>query len=239
MDQDLLDQRNDEKMALESIYETLFTEKLADKVWELQLTLEHLLKYLPKDNHKDRAKENGKSAKNICPYFLAGYCKFGKRCFKNHVNQENSRQADDDHLTGAKDEKIFILEFRFASGSKYPQEPILVTFTTPMSQFPKTICMKITSRLMEESKNCAEDGIPAAFSIVSLLDDVSELDMIIRAPDSRLSLPVPVGDDGMSAHDNGDPKTSGADALFGALEKPMLTEEKNAERYKQMLAVNR
>ena len=81
IDQELLDQRNDEKMALESIYETQLTEKIVGKVWELRLTLEHLLNYLPKEKEKP-TKKGEKENKNICPYFLAGHCRFGRRCYK-------------------------------------------------------------------------------------------------------------------------------------------------------------
>ena len=241
-EQDLLDQRNDEKMALESIYESSFTEKLVGKVWELRLTLEHLLKYLPQVKKSSNKSIDNKNNKNVCPYFLAGYCRFGRRCYKRHVNPEDkNRKSDDDHLTGADDEKIFIIEFRFVPGSKYPHDPIIVTFSTPMSMFPKTACMKITSRLMEESKTCAKDGVPAAFSIVSLLDDVAELDRIIQGPDNKLCLPVPVGNvSGDTSEDDANRNVNnGADALFSALEKPSLLEEKQLARRTQMIAINR
>ena len=42
-----LEQREEEKMALESIYENTFQEKIATKVWELRLELPHLWRHLP------------------------------------------------------------------------------------------------------------------------------------------------------------------------------------------------
>ena len=100
--------------------------------------------------------------------------------------------------------------------------------------------MKITSRLMEERKTCAADGVPAAFSLVSLLDDVSELDRIIATSDHKLSLPAPVGDVDQSSPDEGAKcDNNGAAALFSALEKPAKQEEKSKAQYRKMLEVNR
>jgi hypothetical protein len=36
----------------------------------------------------------------VCPFFLRGYCKFGRRCHKRHVQPEKAARVDDDHLTG-------------------------------------------------------------------------------------------------------------------------------------------
>ena len=240
VDPDLLEQRNDEKMALESIYETLFVEKIVGKVWELRLTLNHLLKYLPKEAKQKTGAKNGdlKADKNVCPYFLAGYCRFGRRCYKKHVNKEQQRKADDDHLTGKKDEKVFIVELRFPSGSRYPLDPIMVTFSTPLSQFPRTACMKITSRLMEEARSCALEGGPAIFSLVSLLEDVAEMDRVLRAGDHKLSLPRPVGDTMADTQAAGD-SASTSEALFSALEKPARAEERNKARQSRMISLNR
>ena len=239
LDMDLVEQKQDEKMALESIYETLFTEKIPGKVWELRLTLKHLLKYLPKDKDNNNPKKNSDKTgdKNVCPYFLAGYCRFGRRCYKKHLKTETAQKVDDDHLTGKKDDQVFILELRFKAECRYPHDPVIVTFTTPMTKFPRSACMKITARLMEESKNSAKDGAPATFSIVSVLEDVAEMDNILgNSGEHRLCLPVPEGNVTEGQEER---SVSNGNALFSALQKPLVSEERNKAKHKQMLLTNR
>ena len=235
-EQDLIEQKQDEKLALESIYDTLFTEKIPGKVWELRLTLKHLLKYLPKDNNTSKKNTEKAGEKNVCPYFLAGYCRFGRRCYKKHIKTEVAQQVDDDHLTGKKDEQVFIIELRFKDGCKYPHDPVIVTLSTPMTKFPRSACMKITARLMEESINCAKDGAPATFSIVSLLEDVAEMDRALSDGEHRLCLPVPEGNVTGAQEER---SVSNGDALFSALQRPSVTEEKSKAKYKQMLVTNK
>ena len=238
-EQDLLDQRQDEKMAVESIYDTLFTEKIPNKVWELRLTLKHLLKYLPKENNIPQKNADKTSDKNVCPYFLAGYCRFGRRCYKKHIKSGSTQKIDDDHLTGKKDEQVFNVELRFKTGCDYPHDPVIVTFNTPMSKFPRSACMKITARLMEESITCAQDGLPATFSIVSLLEDVAEMDRVLSGGEHRLCLPVPVGNVTGGQEDLRETGVSNRDTLFNALQKPSRNEERSQVKHRQLLATNR
>ena len=238
-DQNLEEQKQDEKMALESIYESLFTEKIPGKVWELRLTLKHLLKYLPKDKNSEFKNSEKPGDKNVCPYFLAGYCRFGRRCYKKHVKPETAQKVDDDHLTGKKDEQVFIIELRFKAGSKYPHDPVIVTLTTPLSKFPRSACMKITARLMEESKICAKDGAPSTFSIVSILEDVAEIDRVLNGGEHKLCLPVPEGNITGGQEDERSVSGSNGDALFSALQRPSNTEDRTKAKHKQMLLTNR
>ena len=97
VEEELLEQRSDEKLALESIYGESFTEKLKSNVWELKLPLPHLLKYLPKEK-KDLKVKDPKFDKKVCQYFLAGHCKFGRKCGKKHVQPVNTRATEDGHL---------------------------------------------------------------------------------------------------------------------------------------------
>ena len=232
--QDLIDQRNDEKMALKSIYETVFNEKLQDKVWEFRLPLDHLWKYLPQEKKAKDTKKK-KDDKKICKYFEAGHCRFGSRCYLKHINPQQTSKTDDSHLTGAKDEKIFVVEVRFPDGCRYPVEPCIVTFSTPLSQFPRSSCMKITARLMEESTACARDGVPSVFSIMSVLDNPAELDQVLQASESKLSLPKPVGGGSEACHTDGDAHN----ALMGALERPAAREERRNVKHGQMMNINR
>jgi len=243
-DDDLIEQRNDEKMALESIYESAFTEKLVNKVWELRLPLEHLWKYLPggkmDPKSKAKAEKDPKLDKNVCQFFLAGHCRFGRRCYKKHIQPEGKQRVDDGHLKGEEDEKIFIVEIRFPKGNRYPQEPCLVTFSTPLTHFPRSACVKVTTRLMEESKLMAKDSLPAVFTIVSILESSQELDQIIAGPESRLSLPKVLGADEVvrPVRDLND-KTNGGEMLKNALEGDRRGEERKKEQERKMMEINR
>ena len=102
--------------------------------------------------------------------------------------------------------------------------------------------MKITARLMEESKTCAREGLPSIFSIVSVVDDAAEMERVMSAGESKLSLPVPVGNiDHQPGDSQDDSNHTGAasDALFSALEKPLLIEEKKTAKNKRMIEINR
>ena len=61
----------------------------------------------------------------MCQFFLRGYCKFGRRCHKRHVQPEKAARVEDDHLTGAREERSFTLEIRFPPNSSYPRAPCL------------------------------------------------------------------------------------------------------------------
>jgi len=244
IDEELIEQRNDEKMALESIYETAFTEKLTGKVWELRLPLEHLWKYLPGGKmdpkaKKDKDKKDPRFDKNVCQFFLNGHCRFGRRCYKRHVQPEGKQKVEDGHLKGEKDEKIFTLEVRFPEGNKYPQEPAIVTFSTTLTHFPVHACMKVTTRLMEESKAMAKDCLPSVFSIVSILENSQELDKIIAGPESKLSLPKVLGSEQVIRPVRDVEQKSGAEAMLNALEKEGQMELKLKEQERKMLEINR
>ena len=185
-----MEQREEEKMALESIYESTFQEKIATKVWELKLELPHLWRHLPGAKEAEqKQKQKAKELKGVCPWFSAGHCKFGRRCRQKHVQPDNSKPTDDRHLRGEEEEKIFTLEIRFPEGNKYPRHPCLAVFSTAHSHFPRHASIKITSRLMEESKAMAKDAAPAVFSMVEVLQDARMLDRLISGPEHRLSLP--------------------------------------------------
>jgi ATP-dependent RNA helicase DHX57 len=108
------EQREEERTALESIYEEAFQEKLPGRVWELRLEdLDHLWKHLPGGNRKDvKSRRPAREEKGVCPWFSAGHCKFGKKCRQKHIQPDNSRPAEDGHLRGDAEEQVFTLEVR-------------------------------------------------------------------------------------------------------------------------------
>ena len=191
-----MEQREEEKMALESIYESSFQEKIAGRVWELNLPLEHLWRYLPggsKDPKRAPPKPKDPNEKKVCKFFSAGHCKFGKRCREKHVQPDNTKPTDDRHLRGEDEQKGFTLEVRFPEGSKYPMDPCLAVFSSLHSHFPRAASIKITAKLMRTAAAMAREGSPAVFQLVELLQDARELDRVVAGPEHKLSLPAVLG----------------------------------------------
>jgi ATP-dependent RNA helicase DHX57 len=80
------EQKEDEKLALESIYGEAFTERIAGKVWEIKLELGALEQYTKDEEKATKSRSKGSSDEDgACQFFARGYCKFGKRCHKRHV----------------------------------------------------------------------------------------------------------------------------------------------------------
>merc|ERR1719357_137770 len=189
---------------------------------------------------KESGKKDPKQDKNICQFFLNGHCKFGRRCYKRHVQPQSNQKVEDGHLKGAEDEKVFVLEIRFPEKCRYPQEPAMVTFSTPLSHFPRTACMKVTARLMEESKAMADDSLPSVFSIVSILENAQELDRVIAGSEHKLSLPKVLGSEDVAQSTNKQSnKSNGAESMLGAIEKLSMNDEKLKDEERKALEINR
>lgn len=179
---DILEQRTDEKASLESIYEKAFEERLPNRVWTVTLDLPYLIerckppqqlsKSHPTESRSRAQKMNKNSrSKELCNFIASGKpCKYGDKCKFSHkvsTSKESSSgtvQAEDNH---------FILEIRFPPGSKYPLDCPLLCFSTPYHYFPPALCLRITSRLITEAKDCAEQGFPSIYTLIDLLQNRS------------------------------------------------------------------
>ena len=119
--EDIDDQKEDEKLAIQSIYgDSALIEKIPGKLWELKLEIPSLIETLTPSPAKKSARDTGITREmlekdaNVCQWFLRGHCKFGKRCYKKHVMPDKDYVVDDKHLKDLDgDEKVFILEIRF------------------------------------------------------------------------------------------------------------------------------
>ena len=83
--------RNDEKMALESIYADAFRERVPGRVWEIKLELSVMRQYLRKEEKPSQRNKAATDEKNVCRFFLRGHCKFGKRCRQKHINPDKQQ----------------------------------------------------------------------------------------------------------------------------------------------------
>ena len=218
--EDIEDQKNDEKLAIQSIYgDEALIEKIPGKLWELQLNLPALIDILiPSVSSKSSkkgsqlTKEMLANDKQICRFFLRGHCKFGKRCNKKHVSLEKETIIDDSHLKAINaEEQGLFLEIRYPDKCQYPLHPPLVAFQTAMKSVPRQSCLKITSRLMKEAKISAQDHVPSVFSLIGLLEDNAEMKSVLSGPDLDYSYAV-----GLEPHSD-KPETSGQNKLFSSL----------------------
>ena len=188
------DQKEDEKLAIQSIYgDEALSEKIPGKLWELQLELPSLIDLMSESKPKN-PKENSKMTfemlqkdKNVCQFYLRGNCKFGKKCFKKHQKADSKEVIDDKHLSANDEDTKFIMEIRFRENFSYPENPPLVSLNTKYSKIPRQACLKVTARLMEEAKNLSLDQCPSVFSLINLLDDLTEMKMTLNRQDVSFS----------------------------------------------------
>ena len=196
-------QRQEEAMALESIYNEGFTEVIADSVWTIKLSLSFLLEeFKPKSSevnaHKSKTNKKPEKGGSVCRFFLQGHCKFGDKCRLTHdkldsgtTSVETSESVVKDAITETTDPSFpFHLEVRFFKGSLYPFEPPLVVFYSTHESIPPSGCLNVTLRLNREAKDLSESQSPAIFCLASLLENEEEIKACFKMSPSEYSLPV-------------------------------------------------
>ncbi|XP_041352034.1 putative ATP-dependent RNA helicase DHX57 [Gigantopelta aegis] len=183
--QEVMESRDEEMIALKSIYEDKFEERIGNTVWVLNLDLDHLTEMVAPQAcvKRTRAQAANNVSNNICKYFLSGTCKYANRCKFKHVKEE-----EDNSLASA-ESFLYHLEVRFPSGNCYPQEPPLLAFSSTYQFMPTHISLNITKHLMKEAVSLSLTGEPAIFTLVSLLDDVPLLKSIVDGAPSEMSVP--------------------------------------------------
>lgn len=189
---EILELRNDEISALESIYDNAFEVKETNKVWQLKLKVDHLLIHSPSEQRKksEAAKEvakeklHGRGKKlEKCKNLLKGHCRYGDRCRYSHkIDTDTSDKPIDPNL----DPNWFYLEIRFPSGNVYPYEAPLVFLKTTCPDIPSSLCLRLTRRIAEEARRFAEDQIPSVYSISELLQMDDEITLFLKSDRYKL-----------------------------------------------------
>lgn len=198
-------QRQEEAMALESIYNEAFTDVLADSVWTIKLALPFLqaefeLKNSRENMHKNKTtRKSTEKAANACRFFLQGYCKFGDKCRLSHAKSDKETSSNETKIEpevkDATTERtgpsfLFHMEVRFCKGSLYPFEPPLVVFYSTHESISPSGCLNVTLRLNRESKDLCDTQSPVIFCLASLLENEEEIMACFKMPPSEYSLPV-------------------------------------------------
>ncbi|XP_025832917.1 putative ATP-dependent RNA helicase DHX57 [Agrilus planipennis] len=163
-DEEITEQRQDEKEVLTSIFEAAFQEKISNSVWLVKVDLDYLVKlFNPKK--PDIKKNSSIKPKDICRNFKKGHCKYGNKC--RFLHEELSTPKD---INAHLNKHEFSLEFRFPEGNKYPFEPPLIFLKTNYP-FPEFFCLNISKRLYLEAIEFAKDGIASVYPIVEFINN--------------------------------------------------------------------
>ena len=192
-------QRQEEAMALESIYNEAFTEVLADSVWTITLALPFLhaefeLKNSTENIRKQKTtRKSTEKAGNTCRFFQQGYCKFGDKCRLSHAKSDNATNSEPEVKDAINERSgpspLFHLEVRFCKGSLYPFEPPLVVFYSSHELISPSGCLNVTLRLNSESKVLCDTQNPVIFCLASLLENEEEIMACYKMPPSEYSFP--------------------------------------------------
>ncbi|XP_015438382.1 PREDICTED: putative ATP-dependent RNA helicase DHX57 [Dufourea novaeangliae] len=167
---DMLERRQDEKEALESIYGDMFTEKIKNQIWTVQVELDYLVRNVEIEQEISRIKQQQEKIKEkeVCRLFILKKCRFGNKCRFLHQQPQVLKMPE-------REDPNFTLEIRFPEGCKYPYEPPYFYFYKNDGTFSSINCLRIGRRLYNEALSLAEDGTPSIFSIISLLENEFEI----------------------------------------------------------------
>lgn len=181
---EITDQKNDEMVALQAIYEDRFIERIPQKVWIVKLHLPHLDKLIqPVRDHK--LSKTVSDDREICRFFVKGFCKFGRRCKMRH-DSPATKVMEAERTVEQNTDLEHEVEIRFPSGNLYPREAPFIAFTSS-SRLEKHVCLNITKHMVLEAKSLAENCEPSVFSMINLLEDDSFLEQVLNEPPHEFS----------------------------------------------------
>ncbi|XP_059143373.1 putative ATP-dependent RNA helicase DHX57 [Physella acuta] len=199
-EEEMLEAREEEKMALQSIYDADFEERIPNRTWMLNLELPELVETVNLASPVVNA--GTRLDKKLCPFYFKGQCRFKDRCRYSHAAPVDnvSRSAELSHpiysnlkaLESANSVKPFSIEIRFPTGNKYPYEPPLLAFSSRIEEFPAYTRLNISQFLMSVAKESAECHLPCIFTIVNALEDVDKLKLLVSLPPPAISRPVTI-----------------------------------------------
>lgn len=108
---DLLERRQEEKEALESIYGDMFVEKIKNQIWIVQVKLDYLVRNDEIEQEIQRIKlQQEKEKDRICRLFMFKKCRFGNKCKFLHQQPQVWKMPE-------RKDPEFTLEIRFPEGS--------------------------------------------------------------------------------------------------------------------------
>ncbi|XP_063774082.1 putative ATP-dependent RNA helicase DHX57 isoform X2 [Pseudophryne corroboree] len=192
--ENILALREEEAYVLSSICGDKFIERIPNRVWTVGLELGYLTDRLQKPKQKDHAVDVVKqSPSNICRFFLKGEnCRFGARCrFKHGAPKQDGK--DDSHLSAnGENSYLYELEIRFPTDNKYPSQAPLVAFHSLNENLSMACRLHIAEYLYEKALRSAQTCEPVVYSLVSCLEDESDMVPLLANTHHRYSIPPPL-----------------------------------------------
>nr|CAD7460813.1 unnamed protein product [Timema tahoe] len=156
--------REEEKESLAAIYEGAFKEKIANRVWVLELELDYLLELFmepgsrlggPTVNGDWDSRSNSKPKtvkKDFCKFYAKGQCKFSYNCRFSHESPGVIPKTEE------KERYLFELEVRFPQDSQYPRECPVVFLKTNALFVPPSALIHVGYRLVQEARTIVGDN---------------------------------------------------------------------------------
>lgn len=211
---------SDELECLKSIYgDHEFKEIEKNHIWQFKLRLDYLLKFSPSEEKKAEKRKQQEIEARLqelqqiqlkkkklkvekCRNMMdKGKCRFGAKCrFSHDIHRdENDDAGNTSHILRRQEEpddghKTWYVEIRFPQWIKYPGAPPIILLRTKISDIPKSICLRINQRLIDESREMAKDQIPSVFGIIDLLRNEEEIlgylnrDTFFKNPSADVSI---------------------------------------------------
>lgn len=187
----IISKRDEEKLALQCIYDTNFEERIPNSVWFLNLklpALDSVLEKLRPDPNPKQVTPNN----NVCRYFKSGHCRYGKLCRYSHDLSNNKKSSEKPAHLQVQEDYAYKVEIRFPQNNIYPLEPPLLAFYSSVDEILPHSCLHITNEMLNDARKSTDMQEPAIFSAVCLLEDEALLVELLLKPPLKFSLPQPI-----------------------------------------------
>ncbi|GCB70883.1 hypothetical protein scyTo_0008704 [Scyliorhinus torazame] len=187
--EDCVERRQEEALALSSIYESKFSERIQNRVWSVELALVFLTHKLNKSRSCETEDSTAKTLINICQHYLKGSCRFGSRCKLRHEFPSKEERKEDSHLRCDANALLYTLEIRFPPDNKYPYEVPLVAFSSTNDSLPQACRLHITEHLYGEALLAARTNEPVVHTLIMCLENEVNMTELLLETTHKYSVP--------------------------------------------------
>ncbi|XP_072360427.1 putative ATP-dependent RNA helicase DHX57 [Scyliorhinus torazame] len=187
--EDCVERRQEEALALSSIYESKFSERIQNRVWSVELALVFLTHKLNKSRSCETEDSTAKTLINICQHYLKGSCRFGSRCKLRHEFPSKGERKEDSHLRCDANALLYTLEIRFPPDNKYPYEVPLVAFSSTNDSLPQACRLHITEHLYGEALLAARTNEPVVHTLIMCLENEVNMTELLLETTHKYSVP--------------------------------------------------